>query len=794
MSVNKDIFEVGRKPNYDFQSVGRPEVEWSEADRMAEHLVPTHCSFCGVQCGMHLKVHHGKVIGVEPRLYPHNRGSLCPKGVVAYQQANHPDRLRYPLMRKGGKGSPLERVSWDEALDYIAGRWQQIQQQYGRDAVSIYSGSSMTNEKCYIMGKFARAGLRSRHIDYNGRLCMSSAAVAYSRAFGVDRSSLPLPDIELAKCIMIFGSNVAECFPVAMQWIWRARDKGARLIVVDPREGLQILRETATRVSQLTSGKLLAEMVYLPQQGRASNVAIRPNVYSHELCYATSPGTAFERTIPLDELVVGLRNDTFFLRWPQKDVEVIPRVSHMLTSTSAPPLIRLLTSIGLDGTPLLTPFNWGGAATFPFLPRVQVDRLVLSLARWRISTDMRDRELSSSSLETFRAALTTWRTCWNVPRYVYLSMMDNRLLLDLENLEQCDELRTELQSLPPNGALILQEVFPALDQAWVHGPGRHYITECVVPLIRREKPNTSHSTAASTDSAASKNLILREQRLKAPGSEWLFVKLYVGLNLQEDLIAGPLRSFAHDALKEGLAQDWFFIRYSDPDPHIRLRFSGDPRILRERLLPLVCQWSSSLMMRGTCLRFAFDTYDREIERYGGLSGIGLAERLFGADSRAAADLVALLSQAHTLELEKDLLAALSVDDLLASLGASGPMRLKWYRQRVKERKQVGKTYRQKRVSLRSLLNDPASFLATLAGGREVLLVLGKRREEVLPVAEQLAALHAQEALSQSFTSLYSSYVHMHCNRLLGLNRLAEEEVIGLLLRTYEGLERAPVTP
>ena len=236
MSVNKDFFDLGREPNYDFQSVGRPQVKWDDADRVADDLVPTHCCFCGVQCGMNLKVHDKKVIGVEPRNYPHNRGSLCPKGVVAYQQVEHPDRLRYPMMRKGGKGSPLERVSWDEALDYIVSRWQQIQQQYGNDAVSIYSGSSMTNEKCYIMGKFARVGLRTRHVDYNGRLCMSSAAAAYSKAFGIDRAPLPMPDIELAKCIMIFGSNVAECFPVAMQWIWRARDKGARLIVVDPRE------------------------------------------------------------------------------------------------------------------------------------------------------------------------------------------------------------------------------------------------------------------------------------------------------------------------------------------------------------------------------------------------------------------------------------------------------------------------------------------------------------------------------------------------------------------------------
>ncbi|WP_373324592.1 formate dehydrogenase subunit alpha [Reticulibacter mediterranei] len=215
---------------------GRPRTVWEHATRISEELVPTHCSFCGVQCGMNLKVKDGQVIGVEPRNYPHNRGSLCPKGIVAYQQASHPDRLLYPMIRRGGKGGKLERASWDEALNYIVERWQRIQAEYGKDAVSIYSGSSMTNEKCYAMGKFARAVLGTRHIDYNGRLCMSSAAVAYAKAFGVDRAPLPLTDIPEANCILTVGVNLAECFPIAMQWVWKARDKGAHLIVLDPRE------------------------------------------------------------------------------------------------------------------------------------------------------------------------------------------------------------------------------------------------------------------------------------------------------------------------------------------------------------------------------------------------------------------------------------------------------------------------------------------------------------------------------------------------------------------------------
>ncbi|HZP43152.1 MAG TPA: molybdopterin-dependent oxidoreductase, partial [Candidatus Binatia bacterium] len=235
MSVNKDFF-ARRDFNYDFQSAGRDRAAWEAAERVPDGLVPTHCPFCGVQCAMQLRVADGRVVGVEPRDFPHNRGALCPKGVVAYQQQAHPERLRHPMIRRGGKGGRLERASWDEALDFVVARWRAIQAAHGRDAIAVYSGSSMTNEKCYLAGKFARVGLGTRHVDYNGRLCMSSAAVAYATAFGIDRAPVPMPDIALADAILVAGANVAECFPVAMQWLWRARDRGARLVVLDPRE------------------------------------------------------------------------------------------------------------------------------------------------------------------------------------------------------------------------------------------------------------------------------------------------------------------------------------------------------------------------------------------------------------------------------------------------------------------------------------------------------------------------------------------------------------------------------
>ncbi|HZS75977.1 MAG TPA: formate dehydrogenase subunit alpha [Ktedonobacteraceae bacterium] len=239
MSVDKGIFRRGRNnqpETFDFHTGDTRPGRW-QSDITIDRYVPTHCCYCGVQCGMYLKVSDGKVVGVEPRAdFPLNHGMLCPKGGTAYQTVNHPDRLLYPLMRRNGKDSPLERASWDEVLDTIVSRFQAIQREHGKDAVAIYSGSSMTNEKCYIMGKFARVALGTRHTDYNGRLCMSSATGANELSLGIDRAANPVSDMLHADCIFVIGANVGECFPIITSYLWQARDRGCKLIVADPRQ------------------------------------------------------------------------------------------------------------------------------------------------------------------------------------------------------------------------------------------------------------------------------------------------------------------------------------------------------------------------------------------------------------------------------------------------------------------------------------------------------------------------------------------------------------------------------
>ncbi len=236
MSVDKGIFRRNETQTYDFFTGEHAPAKWETREDI-DRYVPTHCCYCGVQCGMYLKVAGGKVVGVEPREdFPLNHGMLCPKGATAYQTVNHPDRLLHPLMRRGGKDSPLERASWDEVLDTITRRFQAIQQEHGNDAVAVYSGSSMTNEKCYLMGKFARVALGTKNVDYNGRLCMSSATGANERALGLDRAANPVSDMLHADCIFVIGANVGECFPIVTSYLWQARDRGCKLIVADPRQ------------------------------------------------------------------------------------------------------------------------------------------------------------------------------------------------------------------------------------------------------------------------------------------------------------------------------------------------------------------------------------------------------------------------------------------------------------------------------------------------------------------------------------------------------------------------------
>ena len=201
-----------------------------------DRAVKTHCCFCGQQCGIQLLVKDNEVIGFEPWMeFPFNQGKLCPKGIKRYLQGAHPDRLLHPFERDASAAGGFKPLPYKDAIARVASAIERIQSQHGPQGFGVLTGASLTVEKAYLMGKFARVCLKTPYIDYNGRLCMVSAGAANKKAFGIDRAANPWSDILGAEVVWISGANVAECAPITTDYVWQAREHGAKVIVVDPR-------------------------------------------------------------------------------------------------------------------------------------------------------------------------------------------------------------------------------------------------------------------------------------------------------------------------------------------------------------------------------------------------------------------------------------------------------------------------------------------------------------------------------------------------------------------------------
>jgi len=298
-SIEKITEQFGPHLNYD------PPGGWRGRGE-PEKLVKTHCCFCGQGCGIQLKVRDNRVIGFEPwEEFPFNKGKLCPKGVKRYLQGNHPDRLVAPQKRVEGVG--FVPISWEEAYNTTVSEIKRVQEAYGKDAVAVLSGVSLTNEKSYLMGKFARVAVQTKELDYNGRLCMVSAGAGNKKAFGIDRAANYWEDIVHAEVILCAGTNVAECAPITTDYIWRARDKGAKLIMVDPR--VTPLARTCDLHLPVRSGTDSCLFTAILRVMIEENLIDRNFIYSHTSGWDETEEAAMAQSIEEASRITGVEVD-----------------------------------------------------------------------------------------------------------------------------------------------------------------------------------------------------------------------------------------------------------------------------------------------------------------------------------------------------------------------------------------------------------------------------------------------------------------------------------------------------
>jgi thiopeptide-type bacteriocin biosynthesis protein len=543
---------------------------------------------------------------------------------------------------------------------------------------------------------------------------------------------------------------------------------------------------------------LWVEVVFLPSNVRSANVAVRPAVRSHEVVFGVSPGVAGTRVIPLEELLVGVTNERFYVQWPAAGRRLHFVSGHMLNPHGAPAVAQFLLQVAYDGMIPFTPFDWGPAETFSFLPRVQAGRVVLRPAEWKISKEVMDLHGTGT--------LDKWRIEWDVPRYIFLTVGDNRLVLDLDLPDHVKQIMAGVKTLKNGQSLLIQEVLPALDDAWLTGEEGRYYGEFIIPLVRPpscvegqsvgttdvEEVATAQLDHESSDRKQLTPSDMRARRQHPPGSEWLFVKLYCPSHREDDLIGDSLLGFVNNVIASGLADNWFFIRYADPESHIRVRFHGTPDQLSSHLFGQVCQWARGLMETGACVRFVFDTYDQEVERFGGPDGMSVSESLFQADSRAAVELVKVLKSQQWAEADdRTALFALTTDDLLRTIGFDDAQCLNWYKVQVGAARDAGQEYRKLKDILRAALGDSSRWLAEKPFGSVIESALLQRRHELAYVSRRLRQLADVGHLDQPMDALIASYIHLHLNRLGAAP--GERRLLGVLLRTRVGLAKAPAT-
>ena len=567
--------------------------------------------------------------------------------------------------------------------------------------------------------------------------------------------------------------------------------------------GRDALRRLADSEDSLTPGTITATLVYPPRRSRSANVTLLPTIRRHEIhfgCPRPSPGITI---IPLSELLVGVRDGRFYLRWAANGQEVRVAGGHMLNLHQAPELCKFLLEISQDGIVQFSPFGWGPAEGLSYLPRVQCGRSVLRPAEWKITGDAR-RHMSSPSMDQSRRALHSWRETWNVPRHVFLCQADNRLLLDLDSADQAEELLKEVSAGHSSARVILQESIIDPSQQWLAAGRGHYLAEFAFPLVLRKPvphPQSHPPTPASLISVRTPDAYTgsptRESSTRStgdipeilmPGSECLFLKLYCGRNLQNDILSGPLLELYERVIAPaGRRYHFFFLRYTDPEHHLRVRFLGPPEDILSTLLPIVLPWATKLARDGLVRHFSIDTYKREIARYGGAEGLLLAERFFCIDSASILGYMqALKSPDISLALED--LAVVTTDAMLAALGLAVGERLAWLHSYVKWNPEYGDDYRKRKIGLRELLAH--NYRKVLSAQLTPFLdVFDSISTALSGVGDKLRSLEQSGKLGRSLQDFYAAFCHLHCNRLLGIDADAERRVLSMLLRTHASYSR-----
>jgi thiopeptide-type bacteriocin biosynthesis protein len=380
----------------------------------------------------------------------------------------------------------------------------------------------------------------------------------------------------------------------------------------------QAVREHFLREEAHRPEAIFAEIVHLPE-GRAGNVVFRPVLRGYEIPFFGRSGVPEERKIPLTDLRISATGSRFVLRSKRLGREVLPRLAaaHNFYDLG---LATYRFLCALQGQGVTSGFwSWGTLDALRFLPDVRVGRVLLSRARWRLTKG------EAQAIAGLRAEL-------GLPRFVGWAQGESMLPVDLDNPLAVAAFTERARSREE----VVLHPLPTERELCVRGPEGSFAHELVVPFVRKA---SARRALIPPPARIAPREVSSSQRTFMPGSRWLYAKLYAGPANAERLLATTLAKRVAELREARLFERWFFIRYADPDTHLRLRFEGDRQLLWGPLLRALEDTAREALESGRLQRMELGTYERESERYGGDEGTTLAEQIFEADSDAALEIV-----------------------------------------------------------------------------------------------------------------------------------------------------------
>jgi thiopeptide-type bacteriocin biosynthesis protein len=527
----------------------------------------------------------------------------------------------------------------------------------------------------------------------------------------------------------------------------------------------------------LRPGAVFAEVVHLPQ-GRIGNILARPVLRQYEIPFLGRSGAPPEHQIPVSDLRVSVVGSRIVLRSARLGKEVIPRLTSAHNySRGSLGVYRFLCMQQSQNTLGGVMWSWGPLESAPFLPRVTHGKLVLSRATWWVTESEIKALAKTKGAERF-AAVQKWRQERGLPRLVALVDADNELLVDLDNVLSID---TFLDVIEDRDRARIAEFYPSPEELPATGPEGRFLHEILVVYARKPKEAQTAGVERAAPAVVSPMAV---RRSFPPGSEWLYAKLYTGTATADVLLRDFLAPVVREVMSGGGADGWFFIRYGDPEWHMRLRFHGDPAALQSQVLPRLHEAVDPLLADGRLWRMQLDTYEREIERYGGPEGMLASERLFQVDSETVLEILEMLEGDEGADFRWRLTLR-GIDMLVNDLKLDPESRMGVLR-RIREsfnqefgggkslRVQLDQRFRQEWRSLMPLL-DPAGDEASEMA--PALAVLRRRSERQAPIVDELHELQRAGRLNQPIADLAPSYVHMHVNRMIRSAARAHEMVL-----------------